>query len=44
MIKVFNKIGPGAAGDAAKIIIAQNAFFDSPGTSQNKIVSNNVIG
>ena len=40
---VFSDIGKAATGEYAKIVIAQNAFFDVPKNNQNKIVSNTVI-
>ena len=42
--KVFNSTGlGGSGGDMAKIVIAHNSFFDSPGDNQTKIVSDTVM-
>ena len=41
--KVFNDIGTGPTGKAAEIIIAQNAFFDTPKDNGKKIVSDSVM-
>ena len=40
---VFSSVGVGASGPAAKIVIAQNAFFDTPKDNGKKIVSDSVM-
>ena len=40
---VFSSVGVGASGPAAKIVIAQNAFFDTPKDNGKKIVSDCVM-